>query len=119
MFRGSTLDDPSRGWCSDSSSLRDHREADRFGCGKQISSYLGLVPAEDFLLHRGDMLPQINHRAMGTFCHLGKALGCESTPTGPIRLDTAEPHSQLSRNRHFTQNARTGDSECKWLVTVS
>ena len=26
VFRGSTLDDPSRGWCSDSSSLRaDHR----------------------------------------------------------------------------------------------
>ncbi|HWC20184.1 MAG TPA: transposase [Terriglobales bacterium] len=23
------------------------REAERFGCGKQITSYLGLVPAED------------------------------------------------------------------------
>ena len=42
------FDDPSRSGCADRISFRaDHRRADRFQCGKQIASYLGLVPLED------------------------------------------------------------------------
>ena len=41
------LDDASRGGSADGFGLRaDHREAERFGCGKQIASYVGLVPLE-------------------------------------------------------------------------
>jgi transposase len=48
MSSGATVDDPSRSGCPHGTGVRaDHREAERFDCGKQIAAYLGLVPAED------------------------------------------------------------------------
>src|SRR5690348_3727108 len=48
MPRGSAVNDPSRSGVADCAGLRaDHREANRFGCGKQLASYLGLVPEEE------------------------------------------------------------------------
>ena len=48
MARGAAADDAS--WCgpADGAGLRaDHRGAERFQCGKQIGSYVGLIPEED------------------------------------------------------------------------
>jgi hypothetical protein len=45
---GETVDEASRSRCLDRTGLRvDHRKAERFGSGKQVASYLGLVPLED------------------------------------------------------------------------
>jgi transposase len=48
MARGSAVNDTSRSWVVDCAGVRaDIGEANRFGCGKQIASYLGLVPEEE------------------------------------------------------------------------
>src|SRR5206468_3556973 len=41
-----TADDASRGACVDCTCIHSHHRR-RFGCGKQVASYLGLVPLED------------------------------------------------------------------------
>ena len=48
MFGGAATDDASRCGSTHCTGLRaDHRGAERFQCGKQVASYLGLVPLED------------------------------------------------------------------------
>ena len=48
MPRGAAVDDASRGRSSDCTGVRTGpRDAERFQCGKQVASYLGLVPLED------------------------------------------------------------------------
>ena len=48
MPRGAALDDASRSGFTDRTGVcADPGRAERFQCGKQIASYLGLVPLED------------------------------------------------------------------------
>lgn len=43
MSRGRAVDDASRSGCLNRARVRaDHRKAERFQCGKQITTYLGL-----------------------------------------------------------------------------
>src|SRR5947207_14989257 len=45
---GAATDDPSWGGAVDGAGVRTgHRNPERFGCGKQIASYVGLVPSEE------------------------------------------------------------------------
>jgi transposase len=45
---GPATGNSSRSWSADGASVRsDHWQAERFRCGNQVASYLGLVPAED------------------------------------------------------------------------
>ena len=48
MSRRAAVANASRRGCTDGAGLRaDHRPTRRFQCGKQIASYLGLVPLEE------------------------------------------------------------------------
>ena len=46
--RGHTADDASRCWCADGTGLRvDHRNSDAVSTGKQIGTYVGMIPCEE------------------------------------------------------------------------
>ncbi len=53
VSRGAAIDDPSRCGSTHRTSLRaDHRRAERFQCGKQVASYLGLLAEQKQNLQR-------------------------------------------------------------------